>query len=53
MRLFKAKETERSADDESAAMRLIAITNRTRPASSRDLEESPAPNEPQEREDPE
>lgn len=53
MRLFKAKEPERSADDEAAAIRLMAITNRTRPGTSRDLEESPAPDEPEEREDPE
>ncbi len=49
MRLFKAKETERSADDEAAAMRLMAITNRIRAGTSRDLEESPARDEPEER----
>ncbi len=53
MRLFKAKETERSADDDAAAIRLMAITNRTRSGTSRDLEEPPAPNEPEEREGPE
>jgi hypothetical protein len=53
MRLFKAKEPERSEEDEAAAMRLMAITNRIRPASSNHPEESPAPDDPEEREDPE
>ena len=48
MKLFKGKEVERSAEDEAAAMRLMAITNRIRPASSRTLEESVAPDQPEE-----
>jgi hypothetical protein len=53
MRLFKAKESERSEEDEAAAIRLMAITNRIRPASSNHPEESPLPDEPKEREGPE
>jgi len=54
MRLFKAKESERSAEDEAAAMRLMAITNRIRPRSSPDLgaQDAPEPQEPEERDDP-
>ena len=54
MRLFKAKEYERSEEDEAAAMRLTAITNRIRPASPPDLgaQDTPEPQEPEERDDP-
>ena len=50
MNIFRAKEPERSAEDEAAAMRLMAITNRIRPRSSSDFEVQDAP-EPQEREE--
>lgn len=57
MRLFKAKESERTAEDEAAAMRLMAITNRIRPGSSSDFgaQDAPEPEKPQapeERDDP-
>ena len=54
MRLFKAKEYGRSEEDEAAAMRLMAITNRIRPGSSPDLgaHDAPEPQEPEERDDP-
>jgi len=57
MSLFKVKESARSAEDEAAAMRLAAITNRIRPRSSPDFEAQDAPEpqepqEPQERDDP-
>jgi hypothetical protein len=53
MRLFKAKEPERSEEDEAAAMRLMAITNRIRPGSSTDsgAQDAPEPQEPQEPEE--
>ena len=63
MSLFKVKESARSAEDEAAAMRLAAITNRIRPRSSPDFEAQDAPEsqvsqeplesqEPEERDDP-
>ena len=54
MRLFKAKEPERTAEDEAAAMRLTAITNRIRPGSSPDFgaQDAPEPEEPQALEEP-
>jgi hypothetical protein len=54
MRLFKAKESERSEEDEAAAMRLMAITNRIRPGSSPDsgAQDAPEPHAPEERDDP-
>jgi hypothetical protein len=54
MRLFKVREPERSEEDEAAAMRLMAITNRIRPRSSSDLgaQDAPEPQEPEERDDP-
>jgi hypothetical protein len=54
MRLFKAKESERSEEDEAAAMRLMAITNRIRPGSSRDsgAQDAPEPQAPEARDDP-
>ena len=57
MRLFKAKEYERSEEDEAAAMRLMAITNRIRPGSppdfgAQDAPEPQDPQEPKERDDP-
>jgi hypothetical protein len=51
MRLFKAKESERSEEDEAAAMRLSAIRNRIRPASPSDSDEPATPKE-QEPEEP-
>ncbi len=54
MRLFKAKEYGRSEEDEAAAMRLMAITNRIRPGSSPDLgaQDAPEPQAPEEPEEP-
>jgi hypothetical protein len=54
MRLFKVREPERSEEDEAAAMRLMAITNRIRPRSSSDFgtQDAPEPQEPEERDDP-
>ena len=57
MRLFKAKEYERTEEDEAAALRLMAITNRIRPGSSPDFgaQDAPEPQEPEapeERDDP-
>lgn len=51
MRLFKAHEPERSEEDEAAAMRLMAITNRIRPRDSAAPETSQPP-ESDEPEDP-
>ncbi|HEX6660256.1 MAG TPA: hypothetical protein VF067_00070 [Sphingomicrobium sp.] len=54
MKLFKAKEPERSEEDEAAAMRLMAITNRMRPGSlpGPTAQDTPEQQQPEQPEDP-